>query len=47
MLATMTPQAAIAAGLPKPSDCDITVVIFWAKMGTPLPAEYQKPQGGR
>lgn len=47
MLATMTPQAAIAAGLPKPSECDITVVIFWAKMGTPLPAEYQKPQGGR
>ena len=40
MLATMTPQAAIAAGLPKPSQCDIVVVILWSRMGTPLPAEY-------
>lgn len=47
MLATMTPQAAIAAGLSKPSECDITVVILWKKMGTPLPEEYRKPQGGK
>jgi hypothetical protein len=46
MLATMTPQAAIEAGLPKPSDCDIVVVILWSRMGTPLPAEYRKPDGG-
>lgn len=46
MLATMTPQAAIAAGLPKPSDCDIVVVILWSRMGTPLPSEYHKPDGG-
>jgi hypothetical protein len=46
MLATMTPQAAIAAGLPKPSECDIVLVILWARMGTPLPPEYRKPDGG-
>ncbi|MGB7990722.1 MAG: SUMF1/EgtB/PvdO family nonheme iron enzyme [Candidatus Methylophosphatis roskildensis] len=45
MLATMTPQAAIAAGLPKPSECDIVVVLLWSRMGTPLPAEYCKPDG--
>lgn len=43
--ATMTPQAAINAQLPKPSECDIVVVIFWARMGTPLPDEYRKPDG--
>src|SRR5262245_16190984 len=36
MLATMTPQAAIDAGLPKPSECDIVIVIFWSRMGTPF-----------
>lgn len=46
MLATMTPQAAIAAGLPKPSECDIVVVIFWSRMGTLLPDDYErKPDG--
>jgi hypothetical protein len=45
MLATMTPQTAIARGLPKPSECDIVVVILWSRIGTPLPAEYQKPDG--
>ena len=47
MLAAMTPQMAITAGLPKPSDCDIVVVIFWSKMGTPLPEEYHKEDGTR
>jgi hypothetical protein len=36
MLATMSPQAAIDAGLPRPSQCDIVVVIFWSRMGTPF-----------
>ncbi len=45
LLATMTPQAAIDEGLAKPSECDIVVVIFWARMGTPLPREYTKPDG--
>lgn len=45
MMATMTPQMAITAGLPKPSDCDIVVVLFWSRMGTPLPDEYLKEDG--
>lgn len=47
LLATMTPQAAIAAGLPKPADCDIVVIILWSRIGTPLPDEYRKPDGSR
>lgn len=45
MLATMTPQEAINQGLPTPSQCDIVIVIFWSRMGTPLPPEYTKPDG--
>ncbi|MCI0711397.1 MAG: formylglycine-generating enzyme family protein [Chloroflexi bacterium] len=47
MLATMTPQQAINEGLLKPSECDIVVVIFWSRMGTPLPEEYKKSDGTR
>jgi hypothetical protein len=45
MLATMIPQAAINAGMPKPSECDIVVVIFWSRMGTPLTEQYKKENG--
>ena len=45
--ATLTPQAAIEQGLPKPSDCDVAIVLFWSRIGTPLPAEYTKPDGSR
>jgi HEAT repeat protein len=47
ILAGLTPQDSIAAGLPRPSDCDIVVVIFWSRMGTPLPPAYVKPDGTR
>ena len=47
MLASKTPQQAIAEGLPKPSECDIVIVIFWSRMGTPLPPDYVKPDGSR
>lgn len=47
MLATLTPQEAIKQGLPTPAECDIVIVIFWARMGTPLPDEWKKPDGGR
>lgn len=47
MLATLTPQEAIKQGLPQPGECDIVVVIFWSRMGTPLPQEWAKPDGGR
>ena len=46
MLASMTPQQAIAEGLPKPSECDIVIVIFWSRIGTPLPADYEVKSDG-
>ncbi len=36
MRATLTPQDAINRGLPTPSECDIVVVLFWSRMGTPF-----------
>jgi formylglycine-generating enzyme required for sulfatase activity len=45
MDAGLTPQEAIARGFPQPSACDLVVVILWSRMGTPLPAEYTKPDG--
>ncbi|MFO1434589.1 MAG: SUMF1/EgtB/PvdO family nonheme iron enzyme [Candidatus Competibacteraceae bacterium] len=47
MLATLTPQEAIAQGLPEPAKCDIVIVIFWSRMGTPLPSEWKKADGSR
>lgn len=46
MLATMSPQAAIDAGLPKPSECDIVVCIFWSRMGTPFVMKGVEYQSG-
>lgn len=43
MLATLTPQQAILRSLPRPSECDITIVILWGRMGTPL--DERKPDG--
>ena len=43
--ARLTPQEAINRKRPKPSECDVVVVILWTRMGTPLPDEYQKPDG--
>lgn len=31
LLANLTPQQAIDRGLPRPSDCDLTVVILWGR----------------
>jgi hypothetical protein len=45
MDAHLTPQHAINNRRPKPSDCDVVAVILWSRMGTPLPAEYRKPDG--
>ncbi len=45
MLVTLTPQAAITQGLPKPSECDIVIVVLWSRIGTPLPAAWKKPDG--
>ncbi len=45
MEAGLTPQEAIKRGLPKPSKCDLVIVILWSRMGTPLPADDTKPGG--
>jgi len=37
--AKLKPQEAINRGLPLPSECDIVIVIFWSRMGTPFTAE--------
>jgi len=47
MVASLTPQESINRGLPKPSDCDIAIFIFWSRMGTQLPLEFVKPDGNR
>jgi hypothetical protein len=45
MPAQMEPQEAIDQGLKKPSNCDIVIVIFWSRMGTPLSDKHRKPDG--
>jgi formylglycine-generating enzyme required for sulfatase activity len=46
MEAGLTPQDAIAQGLPKPEDCDLAVVILWSRIGTQLPGDFDlKPDG--
>ena len=47
LAAGLTPQEAINRGLPKPSECDLTIVILWGRMGSPLPADATKPDGSR
>ncbi len=45
MLATLTPQQAVSRALPRPSECELTVVILSQRMGTPL--DERKPDGSR
>ena len=47
MEAALTPQAAIKREIPKPSECDLIIVIFWSRIGTTLPPDYVKPDGSR
>src|SRR5262249_53006563 len=47
LAAQLTPQEAINASRPKPSECDVVLVILWARIGTPLPSEYVKADGTR
>ena len=46
MDAHLTPQQAVDAGMPKPSECDITVVVLWSRMGTPLEHEGRRYLSG-
>jgi hypothetical protein len=43
MLAALTPQQAVSRALPRPSECDFTIVIIAGRMGTPL--DEAKPDG--
>ena len=47
MLANETPQESVNNARPRPSTCDIVVVILWARMGTPLTETIRKPDGER
>jgi hypothetical protein len=46
MEAGITPQQAIAQNLTLPEECDLTVVIFWSRIGTQLPANFELKQDG-
>ena len=46
MEANLTPQEAIRRGLPLPSECDIFIAVFWARMGTPVQINGVKYQSG-
>jgi hypothetical protein len=46
MEAGLTPQEAIAQGLPKPEDCDLAIIILWSRIGTQLPADFELKEDG-
>ena len=46
MEAGLTPQEAIAQGLPEPQDCDLAVIIFWSRIGTRLPDDFELKEDG-
>jgi hypothetical protein len=45
--ASRTPQASLDMQGISPSDCDLTVVVLWSRLGTPLPESMRKPNGER
>ena len=47
--ANRTPQESVIEKLGRPAECDIVVVLLWARMGTPLPEteDFTKPDGSR
>jgi hypothetical protein len=46
MEAGLTPQDALAKGPPKPEDYDLTVIILWSRIGTPLPTDFETKTDG-
>jgi len=46
MEAGLTPQEAIAQGLPKPEECDLAVIVLWSRIGTQLPADFELKEDG-
>ena len=46
MPAALTPQEAVNRFGPKPSECDVVVVVLWSRMGTHLDLKaFRKPDG--
>jgi hypothetical protein len=46
MRATETPQASVNHFSGRPSDCDLTIVILWSRLGTPVPPDFDTlPRG--
>lgn len=45
MPASLSLQEAVNRGLPKPSECDVVIVILWSRLGTPLPPNIVRPNG--
>ena len=45
LTANETPQRSVNRFSRKPSQCDLTIVILWSKLGTPLPPEERKRDG--
>ncbi|MDZ4768305.1 MAG: SUMF1/EgtB/PvdO family nonheme iron enzyme [Chloroflexota bacterium] len=46
MFLSMPPQQAIDLGLSRPADCDIVLIIFWSKLGSPLDFDGQHYESG-
>ncbi|MDL2336609.1 MAG: hypothetical protein QFE16_02085 [Pseudomonadota bacterium] len=42
-----TPQASVNRWAGRPADCDLTLVILWSRLGTPLPASLRRADGSR
>jgi hypothetical protein len=42
-----TPQASVNRYSGRPADCDLTLVILWSRVGTPLPPDVSRSDGTR
>lgn len=47
LTANETPQRSVNRFNRRPSECDVTVVILWSRIGTALPPDERKPDGSR
>ena len=42
-----TPQASVNRWAGRPADCDLTLVVLWSRLGTPLPSSLTRADGTR
>jgi len=47
MAAGETPQESVNRFSGRPSDCDLTVVIVWSRLGTPIPPDVRRANGSQ